>query len=164
MNILVPTNTPTWKAHAYAQRRDADPLVHDLVDLYWETAAWAGVRADVAFCQMLKETGFLKFGRAVTIDMRNPCGLKVRDPGADDAQDSHATFPTWAVGVSAHIDHLALYAGHRRYPAKHTADPRHFAWLHGRAPTVEELGGKWAPSKYYGSDIVGMVQDLVAVR
>jgi hypothetical protein len=56
--------------------------------------------------------------------------------------------------VSAHLDHLALYAGAAGYPRSATPDPSHFASISGTAPTVEALSGKWAPSADYGASIV----------
>ena len=156
MNILSSPRITSTDAHVFSA--EFHPEAHVLIDLYWTMAPEIGVRPEVAYCQMLKETGFLKFGRAVTIDQHNPCGLKVTNPGADDARSSHASFPTWVSGVTAHLDHLALYAGHPDYPAHNTPDPRHFHWLHGRAPRVEDLGGRWAPSPTYGKNIVAMVK------
>jgi hypothetical protein len=62
--------------------------------------------------------------------------------------------------VTAHLDHLALYAGARGYPKRRTPDPRHFAFLHGRARTVQALGGAWAPSRSYGREIVRMAREI----
>jgi hypothetical protein len=62
--------------------------------------------------------------------------------------------------VTAHLDHLALYAGARGYPKRRTPDPRHFAFLHGRARTVQALGGAWAPSRTYGREIVRMAREI----
>ena len=42
-----------------------------------------------------------------------------------------------------------------------TLDPRHFTYLYGKCPNVEDLGGNWAPSKTYGTDIVSMVNDII---
>jgi hypothetical protein len=62
--------------------------------------------------------------------------------------------------VAAHLDHLALYAGARGYPKRHTPDPRHFPFLHGRARTVQALGGAWTPSRSYGREIVRMAREI----
>jgi len=55
-----------------------------------------------------------------------------------------------------------LYAGKKGYPKQSTLDPRHFSNLLGTAETVEQLGGKWAPSATYGEDIVRLMQELIA--
>jgi hypothetical protein len=128
----------------------------------------AGVRPEVAFAQAFKETGGGRFGRAVTPAHRNLCGLKIRDPGGmrDDDPNAHARFPSWLVGVQAHVDHLSLYAAGPGTPREQTPDPRHFAYLHGRARSVEELGGpgKWAPSRTYGPEIAELVDRMTKTR
>jgi N-acetylmuramoyl-L-alanine amidase len=80
-------------------------------------------------------------------------------------------FPTDEVGIQAHLDHLALYAGAVGYPqiyapsvnaARSTPDPRHFSSVFGTAPEVEDLGGKWAPSSDYGTVVATLVNELLA--
>jgi hypothetical protein len=56
--------------------------------------------------------------------------------------------------VIACIDHLALYAGAPTYPRPNSPDPRHFESIYAVAPTVERLGGRWAPAPDYGTSIV----------
>jgi hypothetical protein len=63
-------------------------------------------------------------------------------------------------GISAQLDYLALYAGADGYPKINTSDPRHFGYLFGTAKNVEALGGKWAGSMTYGSDIVRMMNEI----
>src|SRR5690606_32028850 len=122
--------------------------------LYWELAPQrGGVDPAVAYAQAAKETGFGRFGGAVRPDYHNPCGLKTRTASGDRPED-HQRFPDWRTGVTAHLDHLALYAGAPGYPRADTPDPRHFAWIKGEAATVEALGGAWAPSADYGRSIV----------
>lgn len=128
-------------------------FANSLPELYWDIAPMHGVRPDVAYVQACKETGFGRYGRAVTPQHHNYCGLKVRNPGADDAASSHMMFHTPEVGVQAHIEHLALYAGALGYPRTDPVDPRHFNTLYGTATNVAALSGKWAPSKTYGDEI-----------
>lgn len=155
-------------ARWFAAARGAVAWWADLIPIYWDLAPRIGVRADVAFAQACKETGFGKFGRAVTPAHHNPCGLKVPDPAgkADNDPAAHQTFPTWQVGIRAHLEHLALYAGAPGYPLTYsktspttwigaTVDPRHFNFLRGRSgDSVEGLGGSWAPDPNYGVSIV----------
>ncbi len=63
-------------------------------------------------------------------------------------------FVNWRQGITACIDHLGLYAGAPGYPRTSTPDPRHFASIYATAPTVERLGGHWAPDPDYGRSIV----------
>ena len=138
------------QAQGWARGRGATATFIALAPIYWRQAPRrAGVRPEVAYAQSAKETAFGRFGGSVTPDYHNPCGLKRREGGAD-----HMRFANWATGVRACIDHLALYSGAEGYPRASTPDPRHFDWLYGTAPTVESLGGKWAPSPTYGVSIV----------
>lgn len=134
----------------------------DLAKVYWRLAPLHGIRPEVAYAQAAHETGFGKFGRAVTREHNNYCGLKVAKPGADDAADSHASFPTPEVGVTAHLEHIGLYAGAPGYPKYVPIDTRHFGYLLGRAKTVQEWSGKWAPSLSYHEKIVVMINQIIA--
>lgn len=155
-------------AARWAAGRGATNAWCEVAHLYWEAPARAtGVRPDVAWAQACKETGFGKFGRAVTPAHKNPCGLKVPAPvGPDDNPDDHCRFGSWERGVQAHVEHLALYAGAPGFPLTYekvspflwkgaTADPRHFSFIFGRAGnSVEGLSGNWAPAAAYGPSIV----------
>ncbi|MBC7340875.1 MAG: glucosaminidase domain-containing protein [Clostridia bacterium] len=162
--ILGSPQATVGQAKAWAKKRGATEEFINLANLYWSIAS--PVRPEVAYAQAAKETGFGKFGGAVTPDMHNPCGLKVTKPKGD-AREDHARFPDWLTGVKAHRDHLALYAGAPGYPLKNTPDPRHFERIKGTATTVEALGGKdkWAPNPDYGKSIVrDYLSDLMATE
>lgn len=134
-----------------------------LARTYWRLAPLYGIRPEVAYAQAAHETGFGKFGRAVTKEHNNYCGLKVLNPGADDAADSHARFPTMEVGVIAHLEHLGLYAAAPGFPKTDPVDTRHFGWIIEQpAATVEELSGRWAPSATYHENIVRHVGAIIA--
>jgi len=113
-----------------------------------------GVRPEVAYAQSAKETGYGHFGGVIDATFRNPCGLKTTAGGSDSDPAAHQHFATWRQGVTACIDHLALYAGAPGYPRAMTPDPRHFASVYNTARTVERLGGAWAPAPDYGISIV----------
>lgn len=131
----------------------------DLAPIYWRLCPLVGVRPEVAWAQACHETGFFRYGRAVTPEHHNYCGLKVRHPGADDAADSHARFPTPEVGIVAHRDHLARYAGVTWL--SETPDPRFTLVTPGSAPNVEDLGRRWAPSPDYGTTVASKVRALI---
>jgi hypothetical protein len=106
---------------------------------------------------------FGRFGGVLDESFRNTCGMKTRQGGANSDPNAHQRFTSWEESVTAHCDHLALYAGAPGYPRADTPDPRHFAHLVGKARTYEELGGKWAPSPDYGRSIVrDYLQPLLA--
>ena len=160
MNILGESQVRVASAEKWARAKKAAPFFPELAPLYWRFAAERGVRPEVAFAQAAKETGFGKFGGVVDASFHNPCGMKIPRGGGNFDADAHQRFPTWAQGIIAHIDHLALYAGALSYPRTDTTDVRHVASLLGKAKTVEALGGKWAPAADYGKAIVALVQAM----
>lgn len=174
-NILGPASVTLEQAREWARSKKAPAEFVALADLYWQlTPERGGVDPAIAYVQFGHETGFLyRDGRsAAGIDATycNPCGLKVTAGGGDYQASAHKRFRDWKEGISAHLDHLALYAGASGYPKKDTPDPRHFPYLHGTARTLESLGGKWAPSPDYGTRLVdelarmrGMKVDAPAV-
>lgn len=116
-----------------------------------------GVNPAIAYAQSAKETGYGRFGGVLDESYKNPCGLKITSGGDDKDPNAHQRFASWEDGISAHLDHLALYAGASGYPRTNTLDPRHFSFLFGIAKTLEELK-TWAPSdSNYGIDIANLV-------
>jgi hypothetical protein len=143
------------QAQAWAKSRGATQTFIDLAPLFWEIAPTrGGVNPVVAYAQSAKETGFGKFGGVINESYNNPCGMKNTGGGGNYDPNAHKKFKTWREGITAHCDHLALYAGSAGYPKEGTPDPRHFPFIKGTAPTVEMLSGKWAPSPTYGESIV----------
>lgn len=133
----------------------------------WRAGVSTGVDPVVLAAQCAHETGWGRFGGAVTEANANTCGLKVRDATGDRPED-HARFAAdvtlvpW-VGALAHAHHLMLYAGQ---PVPYdTPDPR-AVWVwpgrpnYGAAPYVEDLGGKWAPAPDYGARVAAIVERL----
>lgn len=148
------------QAKQWAKNNGATPNFISLADLYWELcSSYGGVNPVIAYAQSALETGFGKFGGVIDETYKNPCGLK-NTKAVDDAPTSHAKFDTWKDGVSAHIDHLALYAGVEGYPRNNTKDPRHFPYLFGTVKYVEELSGKWAPVQDYGFKIIKFMLEI----
>lgn len=142
------------QAETWATAKGATSEFVGLAALYWALGPErGGVRADCAYAESAKETGFGHFGGtdpvfSATPAMHNPCGLKTHDASAT------AVFADWATGVTAHLDHLALYAGAEGYPRTDSPDPRAFASIKGTVPNVEALGGHYAPDPKYGTSIV----------
>ena len=149
--ILSAPSATVSQARAWAERNEATPVFFEYLPLYWEIAPQFGVDPAAAAAQSALETAFGRFTGLVAPDMHNPCGLKKRDAKGDGRLD-FAAFPSWHIGVKAHVQHLALYAGVSI--EKEIVDPRHFAHLLGTATTMEALGGKWAPAPDYGRQIV----------
>ena len=127
------------------------PTIEDFCQIYLEEAAAEGVRAEVAFAQAMKETGYLKFGGRVDISDYNFAGIGATDDGAKPAK-----FNSVREGVRAQIQHLKAYASVE--PLNNTCvDPRFHLVTRGTAPYAEWLGinenpyGKgWASAVGYG--------------
>ncbi|MCM1082021.1 MAG: DUF4214 domain-containing protein [Clostridium sp.] len=139
---------------AYYQNSDA-PTIEDFCRIYIEECEAEGVRAEVAFTQAMKETGFLRYGGAVKIEQYNFAGI-----GATDSGGTPATFETVRLGVRAQVQHLKAYAS-RDSLNNACVDPRFSLVTRGVATYVEWLGiqenpyGKgWASAKNYGHSII----------
>lgn len=163
--ILGPASATIAQAQEWARQNKAPQEFVDLAPLYWQIApARAGVDPAVAYVQFAHETGYLyrdgKSMAGIDASYHNPCGLKTTQGGGNTDPNAHKKFVSWEEGITAHIDHLAIYAGAPGYPRADTPDPRHFPYIAGRATTVEELGGKWAPSPAYGEKLVSMLKAL----
>lgn len=164
-NILGAASALLEQAKAWARSMKAPAEFVDLADLYWELApARGGIDPAIAYVQFAHETGYLyksgKSAAGIDASYHNPCGLKITQGGGDYQASAHKRFRDWKEGISAHLDHLALYAGAAGYPKKDTPDPRHFVYLFGTAKTLEQLGAKWAPSPSYGVDLVSKLAKL----
>lgn len=138
-----------------------------IADLYWRLAQIVGIDPIVAYAQMAHETGFLykiKSAAGIDANYHNPCGLKITQGGGDYQASAHMKFKNWEDGIMAHLDHLALYSGANGYPKSNTLDPRHFKYLLGSCKYVEDLGGKWAPSKDYGFKLLKYIEEIRSTK
>ncbi|MBZ4669402.1 MAG: cell wall hydrolase/autolysin [Defluviitaleaceae bacterium] len=160
--IIYTARATVDQAKAWAKNKGTTELFLSLADIFWKLAPIIGVDPVVAYCQSAKETGYGNFRGVLDESFRNPCGMKKKEGGGDYDKEAHQRFASWEEGIQAQLDHLALYAGAFGYPKANTPDPRHFSFIKGTAPTVELLGGKWAPSATYGNDIVKMMNELIA--
>ena len=131
------------------------PTIEAFCQMYIDECKAEGVRADIAFCQSMKETGFLKYGGQVSIEQYNFAGLGATDDGA-----AGASFTNVRTGIRAHIQHLKAYASTAALNNE-CVDPRFSLISRGSAQYVEWLGinenpkGKgWATSKNYGYSIM----------
>ena len=143
------------RVHRWADSKRCAEVFHDIIDAGWDQAGDTGIDAAVFVAQAAKETGFGKFGGVIDASFHNSCGLKTAAGGDNDDPDAHMRFPDWERGTRAHCAHLALYAGAiSTARARQLGDPRAVDSIHGVAPTVQELGAKWAPDPAYGRSIV----------
>lgn len=136
--------------------------IEQFAQIFYEEANAEGVKAEVAFTQCMKETGFLKYGGDVLPNQYNFAGI-----GATGAVHG-AKFKDVRTGIRAQIQHLKAYAS--TSPLNNACvDPRFNLVTRNTAPYVEWLGIQenpngygWATAKNYGYDIVGMVKVLLS--
>jgi hypothetical protein len=116
----------------------------EIARTYLDEAAAEGINSDIAFCQMVHETDYLRFGGDAWAGQNNFCGLGVTGGGRRGL-----SFSSVRIGVRAHIQHLKAYADaeplHRS-----CVDPRFALVRRARAPFVEDLAGTWATDPQYG--------------
>ena len=133
------------------------PTLRDFCQIVYEEARIEGVRAEVLFCQAMKETGWLQFGGAVKANQCNFGGL-----GATGGSVSGATFSNVREGIRAQVQHLKAYASNDAL-ANPCVDPRFNLVSRGIAPNCEDLNGRWAvPGDGYGQDIRKMMNALLS--
>ena len=162
INVISDTKVTAAQAKSWAKSKGATDTFISLADLYFKYAEKCGnVNPGIAYVQAAKETGYGKFGGVLDESYHNPCGMKTSSGGGDYDANAHQRFNSWDEGVQAHLDHLALYAGADGYPKSGTYDPRHFVTIKGKVPTVNSLGGKWAPNTAYGEQVNSLYRDLL---
>ena len=138
--------------------------IEDLVRYYYEEGAVENIRADIAICQAIKETGTWNYGGDVTPDQNNFCGLGTTGGGVKGGY-----FATPQIGARAHIQHLLVYTSTR--PTKlENVDPRYDHIVNnrrdvfGNVHTWVGLNGIWAsPGHNYGQDILSLWQQAQAM-
>lgn len=139
--------------------------IEQFAQIFYEEASAENIKAEVAWCQAMLETGYLKFGGDVKISQFNFAGL-----GATGGEASGATFSNVREGVRAQIQHLKAYASSTvtESSLKYAlVDPRFQYVQKGCAKYVEILGQKenpsgngWATSKGYGTQILNLIKKM----
>lgn len=120
-----------------------------------------GIRADMAWAQMVHETGFGEYAGDVRPEQNNMAGI-----GATGGGVPGNSFATAELGIIAHYAHLAWYIYPEHLDDPYCAssldpavpgDPRHFViggQVHrGNVRMVGDLSGKWAPGAEYGARV-----------
>ncbi len=147
------------QGHSYpadAYKSKGAPTLRDFCQQLLDGANAEGVKAEVVFCQAMKETGWLQFGGDVKVGQCNFAGL-----GATGNGNPGLTFSDVRTGLLAQVQHLKAYAS--TDPLNEAcADPRFNLVSRGVAPNVEDLNGKWAvPGNGYGESIASMAKALI---
>ena len=133
------------------------PTIEAFCQIYLEECQAEGLKAEVAFCQAMLETGFLRYGGDVQINQYNFAGLGATGNGAPGN-----SFGSVREGVRAQVQHLKAYASTAELNNPQV-DSRFNFVERGTAPYVEWLGQKenpyrkgWATAKNYGYNIVNL--------
>jgi len=138
----------------YASMSDVERVLR-VAPVYIDEAQAEGVNHDVAFAQMVLETGWLQFKGVVTPQMNNFCGL-----GALSAANNGLSFPDERTGIRAHIQHLKAYAS-TDFLTGELVDPRYdYVVPKGKAPTIDALAGTWAQDPQYATKIKSLLQRM----
>lgn len=167
--ILGSAEVSQAKMVEYIKKRNQNPKlncsVEALVQFYYEEAQIEGVRADLALCQAIKETGCFSYGGDVVPEQNNYCGLGTTGNGVKGNY-----FSSPREGVRAHIQHLLAYAS-TRPPKQKIVDPRYELLkekrpeIFGKVTTWIGLNGVWAvPGKTYGQDILTMLVSIKSMK
>ncbi|MCR1976140.1 glucosaminidase domain-containing protein, partial [Clostridium sporogenes] len=139
----------------------SDQAVKNFISIVWQEANLEGIKPDVAFMQIMKETNFLRFTGDVKECQNNFAGI-----GATGGGVSGAYFKDTRTGVRAVVQHLKAYCSTEGLRTS-CVDPRFTYVKRGISPYVEWLGiGEnpnypdqgWAADNNYGKSIVSMVQ------
>lgn len=136
----------------------SESYAQDIASHYIQESLDEGVNHDIAFCQMILETGFLNYGGDVKKEQNNYCGL-----GATGGAVSGEKFPDMQTGVRAHIQHLKAYASHQDIN-KESVDRRFRFVKRGTARTIYSLPGKWAADPLYDKKIEKLLYKLFTHR
>lgn len=151
----------------------------DFCQLFLDICAKEGVRGDLAFAQMCKETGHLKYGGDVRYTQNNFAGI-----GATGNGVCGCIFSSIEEGILAQAQHLKTYASTDSLNEP-CVDPRRTKWFisvkGGTSPHVETLGGTWAVPGYdtkkyssldaannkhdsYGYQIVNILDNILKIK
>jgi hypothetical protein len=126
-----------------------------LAELYIEEADAEGVNHDIAFAQMILETGWLSFTGLVRPEMNNFCGI-----GATGGTKIGHIFDSERDGVRAHVQHLKAYAS-ADLPVNPIIDPRYnLVSPKGKSPTIGGLAGTWAADMAYANKIRALLEKM----
>ena len=153
-------NSKAKKYPDYYSNTDA-PTIEVFCQMYINECVAEGVRYDVAFCQAMKETGFLKYGGSVNISQFNFAGMGATGNGVHGC-----VYNSVQEGIRAHVQHLKAFASTADM-VNTPVDQRWSKVKRGSAVYVEYLGINenpnhtgWATAERYG---YSLMNDYVAV-
>ncbi|RUO98162.1 MAG: hypothetical protein EKK30_13130 [Hyphomicrobium sp.] len=160
----VPACATPGRLMGFLESRNAnlDPRFEAIAADYMRIGNELKIRWDIAFFQMMLETGNLTFKGDVSSKQNNFAGM-----GATGNHVPGESFPDVATGVKAHLQHLLMYAGeHIENPvAERTRKVQEWGVLTdwqksiGGPVNYDQLAKQWAPtSRRYARDIAALAE------
>ncbi|SFV33920.1 Mannosyl-glycoprotein endo-beta-N-acetylglucosaminidase [Hyphomicrobium facile] len=147
-----------------SRNRSIDPRFEKIAADYMRVGNELNIRWDIAFFQMMLETGNLTFKGDVSSKQNNFAGM-----GATGKHVPGESFADVSTGVKAHLQHLLLYAGeHLDDPvAERTRKVQEWGVLTEWQKTLNgpidytQLAKQWAPtSRHYARDIAALAESF----
>ncbi|MEF2854435.1 MAG: glucosaminidase domain-containing protein, partial [Collinsella sp.] len=132
--------------------------VKEFCKILYEEASFEGVCPEVLYAQVMKETGYLRYGNLVKAEQCNFGGVGATGPGHPGY-----TFSSVREGLRVQAQHLKAYA--TTEPLNNACvDPRFSYVSRGCAPKTIDLNGRWAvPGKGYGESLNAIVSDVLSM-
>ena len=141
----------TYPTSVYKSKGSAS--IDEFCKILYEEASFEGVCPEVLYAQVMKETGYLRFGNLVQANQYNFGGVGATGPG-----NPGYTFSSVREGLRVQTQHLKAYA---------TTEPlnnRFNLVSRGCAPKTTDLNGRWAvPGKGYGEGLNAIVLDVLCM-
>lgn len=150
--------------------------VEDFCRLYYDICEAEGVRAEIAYAQMIQETGGLRYGNLVIREQHNFAGLgasgayvpesrrKDTYRYTEDGRDAGINFASVENGIRSHVQHLKAYASSDDLVLEMAPEYDRFSYIRREtAPVVEKLAGTWAHNNAgYPRAIVSLSKRILA--
>ena len=154
-NHFTKTVGPKGFPSAVYTDRGASNII-DFCKILYEEAQSEGVSPEVLYGQVMKETGYLKFGNLVQPNQCNFGGLGATGPG-----NPGYAFGSVREGLRAQVQHLKAY-GSTEPLINPCIDARFKYVSRGCAPRTVDLNGKWAvPGVGYGESIDAIAKEVI---
>ena len=146
----------TYPTSVYKSKGSAS--IDEFCKILYEEASFEGVCPEVLYAQVMKETGYLRFGNLVQANQCNFGGVGATGPG-----NPGYTFSSVREGLRVQVQHLKAYAATE--PLNNPCiDPRFNLVSRGCAPKTTDLNGRWAvPGKGYGEGLNAIVLDVLCM-
>ena len=146
----------TYPTSVYKSKGSAS--IDEFCKILYEEASFEGVCPEVLYAQVMKETGYLRFGNLVQANQCNFGGVGATGPG-----NPGYTFSSVREGLRVQAQHLKAYA--TTEPLNNPCiDPRFDLVSRGCAPKTTDLNGRWAvPGKGYGEGLNAIVLDVLCM-